>query len=89
MGEWRHSFTILSLGMRVSGQLHAPAALPASPPGTHWAPHSIRTLRRGENILPLSGIEPRLDYPARSLVAIPTELSRFLLVMKEYCNGPG
>jgi hypothetical protein len=35
----------------------------------------------GRYLLPLPGIEPLLHYPARSLVAIPTELSGLLLDM--------
>jgi hypothetical protein len=70
--------------MEVSGQLDGPAALP--PVKVPWYPLD-RTLRGpqrrygrgGEDInsQPPPGIDPQKpDCPARSLVAIPTELSR-------------
>jgi hypothetical protein len=70
--------------MEVSGQLHAPVALP---PGKQpsvtivqeagLAPETFLILWRIEkNLLPLPGIEPRhLSRPARSPVPIPTVLS--------------
>jgi hypothetical protein len=65
--------------MGVSGQLHAPAALPQ---GKEPPVHSGLQSRSGyggeeKNSKPPSGIEPyNPDRPARSLVTIPTELSR-------------
>jgi hypothetical protein len=71
--------------MEVNSQLHAPAVLSLG-----YSPRYAfyRRLGRpqswagrygeGKNLLPLPGIKPRLlGRPARSLVAIPTELSRF------------
>jgi hypothetical protein len=66
----------------VSGQLHAPAALPPGkePPGTHWIGGWV-DLRAGLNemekrkFLTLPGLELRpLGRPAHKLVAIPTML---------------
>jgi hypothetical protein len=70
--------------MEVSGQLHDPAALPQRkqpqhPLFTRLCKPQSRSGRYGEerNILPLLRIEPRLLIrPARSLVDIPTKLSR-------------
>jgi hypothetical protein len=72
--------------MEVSGQLHVPAALP--PGKSPWYPldrklggPQSRSGRGGEekNSQPPPGMEPLNPHrPARSLVAIPTELSRFL-----------
>jgi hypothetical protein len=75
--------------MEVCGQLHAPAALP--PQGKNpWYPldrsldgSQIRSGRGGEekNSQPPPGIEPyNPDRPVRSLVTIPTELSRLLIL---------
>jgi hypothetical protein len=70
--------------MLVSGQVHATASLPPGiEPQRPWDGrlggfHS-RSGRYGEvkNPLPLPGTEPRFFYhPARSLVAIPNEISR-------------
>jgi hypothetical protein len=63
--------------MEVSGQFHASVALtqgnsPRYP--LYMRPHSCCG-RYGEekNLLPLTGIEPRLLLPAISVVAAPTE----------------
>jgi hypothetical protein len=69
----------------VTGQLHFSVALlwEQEPPVSiwleaEWVPKLILTLRRREHPLPLPRIEPwLLDHPSCSLVAIPTELSRF------------
>jgi hypothetical protein len=64
--------------MEVKGQLFAPAALPPRKEPLVPIPGSGR-YREEKNLLPLQGIELRLPgRPARSLVAIPTELSRLL-----------
>jgi len=61
--------------MKVSGQLHAPAALPpGKSAGTHYfggwlAPKPVRTFRRREKGLAAVGIRA-LDRPACSAVAI-------------------
>jgi hypothetical protein len=69
--------------MEVSGQFHAPAALPPgkqTASGTHciggWS-GLRRSGRYGEEtVFPLAGIEPRLlGCPVRSAVAIPTDLT--------------
>jgi hypothetical protein len=68
--------------MEVSGQLDAPAALspgkqPPVPIGEEggWVPKSAWIFWREKDVLPLSGMEPRLTgCPARSLVTIPNEL---------------
>jgi hypothetical protein len=69
--------------MEVSGQLHDPAVLSAKEtnPVTHCIVGWVGP-RAGLDIvkiiLLLPGIEPKLlGRPARSLVAIPTEISRF------------
>jgi hypothetical protein len=63
--------------MVVSGQLHAPAALPAGkqPPGAHciggdWVGPRVSLDAVEKTVLPLPEIEPRLGRPARSLIAI-------------------
>jgi hypothetical protein len=69
--------------MQVSGQLHAPAALPREPaPGTHcigcWV-GPIRSEHYGEekNLLLLPGIEPRfLGCRARNLDDMSIEISK-------------
>jgi hypothetical protein len=70
--------------MEVSGQLHTPATLalrkePLIPMDRRLGGPQSRSGRGGEeknSQLP-PGIEPQNpDHPARSLVAIPTELSR-------------
>ena len=64
--------------MTVGGQLHAPAALsPGNDPvpivqEAGWAPGPVWT---GAENLAVTGIRSP-DRPARSVVAIPTELSR-------------
>jgi hypothetical protein len=71
--------------MEVSGQLHAPAALPQEkspycPLDRRLGGPQSRSGRSGEEKSPQSppGFEPpNPDRPARSPVAIPTELSRF------------
>jgi hypothetical protein len=65
--------------MEVSGQLYAPAALPAGETASDsqsWSGH------HGEkNLLPIPEIKPWiLGRPARSLVSMPTALSRLLIV---------
>jgi hypothetical protein len=75
--------------MEVSGQPHTPAALPPGkellvPTGYEAGWAQSRSGRGGEekNFQPPPGIEPpNPDRPARSLVAIPTELSRLLLML--------
>ena len=82
---------IFNFGSRgwVSGQLHAPAALPPikepdKKPGEHHSPRG----RFGKNILPLSGNESRpLGRPLHSPVTIPTELPR-LQVRQKTMNKP-
>jgi hypothetical protein len=69
--------------MEVSGQLHASAALPPEkePLDRRLGGPQSRSERCGEekNPHPPPEIKPSdPDRPARSLVAIPTELSRFL-----------
>jgi hypothetical protein len=71
--------------MEVSGQLHAPAALPPGkkplvPIGYEagWAPEPFRTWWWIKFPAP-QGIEPETpDRRSRSLIAIPTEISRLL-----------
>jgi hypothetical protein len=69
--------------MEVSGQLHAPAALPPGiAPDTHWIGGCVDPRRNGEekNSQPRQGIEPlNPDRPTRSLVTILTEMSLLLL----------
>jgi hypothetical protein len=79
-GEWKYSATILDLGTRWSGQLHAPAALPQGkgpqyPLYTRLGGPQNRSGRCGQenNLLSLPGIEPRLSSP--SPVAVAIELS--------------
>jgi hypothetical protein len=63
--------------MEVSGQLHAPAALP---PGRFCKHQSWSRHCRGENnILPLLVIEPRQSNPQS--IPILTKLSRLLVVV--------
>jgi hypothetical protein len=64
--------------MEVSGQFHAPAALPTgeTAPGTHWlggwvGPIADLDVMEKRKILPLPGIEPRLS--SLQPVAIPIE----------------
>jgi hypothetical protein len=64
--------------MEMKGQLHSPGA---TAPGTHfiggWVGPRVGLDVMKKGFLALPGIEPRpLGSPARSLVAIPTELSR-------------
>jgi hypothetical protein len=68
--------------LEVSGQLHAPAALPlgkklAVPTGqeTGWAPEQFWTTWRGENSCPYRDLNS--DPSAFQPVAIPTVVSRF------------
>jgi hypothetical protein len=73
--------------MEVSNHLHAPAALhqgksPFYLLGRRLSGPQSRSGRGGEewNSQSLPGLEPQYpDLPARSLVALPTELSRLLL----------
>jgi hypothetical protein len=77
--------------MEVSGQLQVPAAL--SPKKNHWYPLDrrfggvqSRSGRGGEekNSQPPPGIELlNPDRPARSLVTIPTKLSRLIMDINE------
>jgi hypothetical protein len=74
--------------MEVSGQLHASAALPPGETAPYaqcvggWVVPKSRSGHCGEekNVFPLLVIKPRFlgGHPFRSLVAILTELSRFL-----------
>jgi hypothetical protein len=72
--------------MEVSGQLHAPPALPTNkyipvPTGyeSEWASKLFWRHCRIENLLLLLGIEPQfLCHAAHSLVPISIELSPFL-----------
>jgi hypothetical protein len=74
--------------MEVSGQLNVPVALPPPPPKKRpmmpilyeagWTPELVWTVWTDINILLLPGIESYfLGRPARSLAAVPTELSGF------------
>jgi hypothetical protein len=86
MGEQKYYSTISSgHQMEGSGQLCAPAALPpeATAPGTHcWVGPQSQTGLCGKKSLALPGVEPRfLGRPPRSLVAIPTELSRLYFLL--------
>jgi hypothetical protein len=75
--------------MGVSGQRHAPAALPGKGSPVPivqepvWAPVGLDTEARGKILSPLPGIKPRsLGRPARSHPdTILTELPRLLPVM--------
>jgi hypothetical protein len=70
--------------MQVSGELNAPAALPLG--RIVWHPLNTRLggsqspyeqFAQKENLLPLSGIEPRFLYrPTHALVTTLTELFR-------------
>jgi hypothetical protein len=64
--------------MEVSCQLHASVALPPVPIGYKTVPAAelVWMLRRTETFLPLIGVEPQFLFsPARSRVAVPTEIS--------------
>jgi hypothetical protein len=66
-----------------SGQLYAPDSLPSVPTvqKVGWAPEPVWTLWRKEKSLAQQRIEPQfLCRPARTLVAIPTELFRLSVV---------
>jgi hypothetical protein len=68
----------------MGGLLHIPAALleekqPPVPTGQEavWAPESVSMLHREKNLLPPPEMQQRLlGRAARSLVAVPTVLSR-------------
>jgi hypothetical protein len=63
--------------MQVSGQLHGPADLPPGKQEAGWAPEPALILWRRENLLALSGIEPRrLGRSVRNVIAVRTELYR-------------
>jgi hypothetical protein len=71
----------------VSGQLHAPVALPLGKdfPGTRFMKHrvlsrpSLNTVE--QSLMPLPGIEPRLlGRATRSLLTITNEISRILFL---------
>jgi hypothetical protein len=69
--------------MEVSGELHAPAALLPVPilQEAGSTPEPVWTCGEEKNILSLKRSEPPfLGRPDRSLVAIPTELSKLPLV---------
>jgi hypothetical protein len=78
--------------MEVSGQLHAPAALPPGkqppvPTGkeAEWAPEPFLTRWWREKFqAPAGNRTQNFDHPARSLVAIPTELSRLVVIKTAY-----
>jgi hypothetical protein len=70
--------------MKVSGRIHAQAALPWYPLDRRLGGPQNRSGRGGEekNSQSPPGVEPYdPNRPARSLVAIPTELSRLLIII--------
>jgi hypothetical protein len=79
MGEWRHSSTILKLGisMEVSGQFHAPATLTPGKSPRHpldrrlGEPQPVWTMWRREKYLALPGIEPRSSRPSLYRLSCP------------------
>jgi hypothetical protein len=71
----------------VSGQIDGAAAIPTYPLARRLGGPHYPLGRCGDekNILPLPGIEPQfLGRPVHSLVAIPTEISQPLYVMRQY-----
>ena len=83
--------------MAVSSQLHAPATLHRYISSYSLnrrlvgPPDLVRRVWKCRQLMPLLGIEPQLlRHPSRSLVPIPTELSRFptLADRKGYLNYP-
>jgi hypothetical protein len=78
--------------MEVGGQLHAPAALPPrkEPPipirqEAGWAPEAgLDAVEQRKICCSCQELNP--GRPARSLVAIPTELTRLCIYMKSSLN---
>jgi hypothetical protein len=73
MGEWRYSYTILDLGTRWSGQLHAQAALPwGKSPGWVGPRACLDAVGKGKKSGPCRESDP--GRPARGYTdrAIPT-----------------
>jgi hypothetical protein len=61
MGEWRYSSNILDLYMEVSGELHAPVALPVSfEQEAEWAQEPVWTPWGRETSLAPSGNRKRV-----------------------------
>jgi hypothetical protein len=87
--EWRYSSTDSwpRHSMEESGQLHAPAALPLGKESPvpmdrklGWPQSRSEHGGKEKNSQPPPGIKPQnTDRPGSSLLAMPTELSRFIL----------